>query len=107
MSIGVSQIDSCDSCDFAVQPDQDPPGRLLAGDREDPVVAPLAVDVEEVRRVADLADAELLHDPQRVGVLGADADLDAVQAAEEEAVSMTIATARGMTPRPANCWSIQ
>ena len=55
------------------------PGALLDGDREEPVVAPVAVDVQEARGVADLADAELLHDPQRGGVLRADRDLDPVQ----------------------------
>src|SRR6478735_2229970 len=59
---------------------------LFGRDREDPVVTPRTVDVQEVRGVPHLLDAELLHHAQGVGVLGTDADLDAVQADGTEAV---------------------
>ena len=93
MSTRVSQNDSCDWCGLTWststgdrRPLEQPARALLLGDRVDPVVAPVPVDVQEPRREADLADPELLHDPQRVGVLGPDADLDAVQAGRGEAV---------------------
>src|SRR6476661_8870926 len=66
--------------------DQPAARRFLGGDPVEPVVAPLAVDVQVARRVADLADAELLDDAQRVGVLRPDRDLDAVQAGREAVV---------------------
>src|SRR3546814_2267555 len=63
-----------------LQPGHQPAGTLLASDRELPVVAPGTVDVQVARRIADLADPELLHHPQGVGVLRADRDLHPVQA---------------------------
>src|SRR6478735_454330 len=50
------------------------------------MVSPVAVDVQEPRGVADLVDAELLHDAERRGVLGSDRHLDPVQADRPEAV---------------------
>ena len=64
----------------------DAPGTFLGGHREDAVVSPRAVDVQEARGIADLSQAQLLHQSQRVAVLGSDADLDAVQADRPEAV---------------------
>ncbi len=63
-----------------------PPGTSSTVIGVEAVVAPLAVDVEEAGGVADLAEAELLDHAQGVGVLGADRDLDPVQAAGGEAV---------------------
>ena len=50
------------------------------------MVAPLAVDMEVLRRIADLVQAQLLHDSQRVGVLGSHGHLDPVETDGEEAV---------------------
>src|SRR5262249_25524416 len=61
-------------------------GALLDGDGVDAVVTPGAIDMQEARRVADLADAELLHDTQGVGVLRSDRDLDRVESWGAEAV---------------------
>ena len=82
------EITRCDWWNLVlIQADSSQPQRhLLAGDREQPVVAPVAVDVQEPRREAELLDAELLHDPQRRGVLRPDRHLDPVQADRPEAV---------------------
>ena len=101
MSRGVSQNYWCDWCVWSRT--RTPSGDLLDGDREDPVVAPRTVDVQEARGVAHLLEAELLHDAQRVGVLRPYADLDPVQAhAVRGSGRSPSATARGATPRPAD-----
>src|SRR4051794_32932567 len=69
-----------------LEPAQQAVPALLGGHREQPVVAPVAVDVEVPGRVADLAEPKLLHDPEAGGVLGPDGDLDAVQVQLQQAV---------------------
>src|SRR5687768_14412321 len=88
MSTGVLRNNWCDCCDPGAsgEPSLHPVRALLDGDGVDPVVAPGAVDVQVPRSEADLAQPELLDDPQGVGVLGSDGDLDPVQAGGEEAV---------------------
>ena len=63
-----------------------PPGHLLGREREQPVVAPVPVDVQVALGVADLGEAELLHHPQARDVLRPDRHLDPVQVELEEAV---------------------
>src|SRR5690349_22931970 len=59
---------------------------LLDDESEAEVVAPVAVDVDVPAAQPLVAEPELLHDAQAGRVLGADADLHAVQAQPEEAV---------------------
>src|SRR5829696_3786222 len=69
-----------------VQPTDQAAGRVLDRQRVRQVVPPRAVDVEVADQVALLAEAQLLHHPAAGPVLGADVDLDAVQADRAEAV---------------------
>ena len=65
---------------------EQPLGHVLDGQGERPVVAPPVLDVQEPHAQALVAEPELLDDAQRRTVLGADVDLDAVQAQGAEAV---------------------
>ena len=71
---------SPDSCaDRPARASGSPLGDVLDGQGERPVVAPAVLDVQEPLAHALVAEPELLDDPQRRTVLGADVDLDAVQ----------------------------
>src|SRR4051812_34099509 len=61
-------------------------GQVLGGHRVAEVIAPVAVDVEVPVVVRLLPEAQLLHDPAARRVVGADVDLDAVQAPGAERV---------------------
>src|SRR5674476_1005905 len=68
------------------QPRPHPVRYLFGIQREALVVAPVSVDMQEARPQALVPEAQLLHDPQRRGVLGPDVDLDAVELHRLEAV---------------------